>query len=62
MSDTTDAAVGAVAGLMAVGIMANVAGNMMRPQRPYYMDRPARPRRAKKKKVKKGYRMGWIKN
>jgi len=33
MSDTTDAVIGAVPGILAVGIMADVAGKMLNPRK-----------------------------
>ena len=50
MTDTTDAAIGAVTGLVAVGIMANVAGKMLGNRRSY----------PKQRKVKKTKKMNWL--
>ena len=54
MTDTTDAVVGTVGGLLALGIMANVAGKIMNGQksRPRLM-KPLKPMKLKKMKVKK---------
>ena len=58
MSDTTDAVVGTVGGLIALGVLANVAGNVLRgPRRA--RAKPLKPLKFKAVKKKKVKKMTW---